>query len=413
MRRVDVLVAGGGPAGAASALGLAGRGLSVLWAVGSAHRRHPPAESLAPAGVRELERLGLDLRDVGQPCPGTRIVWGAPMVRRHDFILDPRGDAWHIDRDRLAAQLAGRAEAAGAVRVAVDCRALPVPADAGWRMTLADGTRVASRFIVDATGRPASLARRMGVALLRDHRQIAVAAEFMPDGAPATEPGGLIEATPDGWWYTAPTPGGGLGAVFCCLPEREAIARLQSEAGFRRALRRAPRTRRALGRGAARLRAPPRLFDATTQRLTRFAGDGWRAVGDAAMAWDPLSSHGLTVALCSARDASATIVAEAVGDRRAVARYQATLERACAAFAEIRAWTYAAECRFEDEIYWRSAGLRRRVEAHRQGRVDSTKAGLPVTLKSYVAVSTERNTRELERNFKSGSGKAFASKRFW
>jgi predicted GIY-YIG superfamily endonuclease len=57
--------------------------------------------------------------------------------------------------------------------------------------------------------------------------------------------------------------------------------------------------------------------------------------------------------------------------------------------------------------------LRRRIESHQRGRVNSTRACLPVTLKSYVAVSTERNARELERYFKSGSGKAFASKRLW
>ncbi len=57
--------------------------------------------------------------------------------------------------------------------------------------------------------------------------------------------------------------------------------------------------------------------------------------------------------------------------------------------------------------------LRRRVETHRRGRVDSTKSHLPIVLKAHVAVSTERNARELERYFKSGSGKAFASKRFW
>jgi hypothetical protein len=45
--------------------------------------------------------------------------------------------------------------------------------------------------------------------------------------------------------------------------------------------------------------------------------------------------------------------------------------------------------------------------------VVSTKAHLPVELKAYVAVSTERNARELERYFKSGSGKAIAKKRFW
>jgi putative endonuclease len=57
--------------------------------------------------------------------------------------------------------------------------------------------------------------------------------------------------------------------------------------------------------------------------------------------------------------------------------------------------------------------LRRRIESHRSGHVASTKAYLPVTLKAYVAVETEANARQLERYFKSGSGKAFAGKRFW
>ncbi len=57
--------------------------------------------------------------------------------------------------------------------------------------------------------------------------------------------------------------------------------------------------------------------------------------------------------------------------------------------------------------------LRRRVDSHRQGRVDSTQFYLPIALKSYIAVLTEKNARALERYFKSGSGKAFAKKRFW
>ncbi len=56
---------------------------------------------------------------------------------------------------------------------------------------------------------------------------------------------------------------------------------------------------------------------------------------------------------------------------------------------------------------------RRRVESHQRGYVNSTKAYLPTALKSYVAVPTERKAREPEQYFKSGSGKAFANKRFW
>jgi predicted GIY-YIG superfamily endonuclease len=57
--------------------------------------------------------------------------------------------------------------------------------------------------------------------------------------------------------------------------------------------------------------------------------------------------------------------------------------------------------------------LRRRFEAHRSGYVTSTKAYPPATLKAYIAVETEANARQLERYFKTGSGKAFAGKRFW
>ena len=56
--------------------------------------------------------------------------------------------------------------------------------------------------------------------------------------------------------------------------------------------------------------------------------------------------------------------------------------------------------------------LRRRVKSHQDGHVPSTQSYLPVALRSYVAVGTEGQARALERYFKSGSGKAFAKKRF-
>lgn len=64
------------------------------------------------------------------------------------------------------------------------------------------------------------------------------------------------------------------------------------------------------------------------------------------------------------------------------------------------------------DIYVGSTGdLRTRLAMHETGRVTSTKALRPVILKSYVAVKTADHARELERYFKSGSGKAVAVKR--
>ena len=65
------------------------------------------------------------------------------------------------------------------------------------------------------------------------------------------------------------------------------------------------------------------------------------------------------------------------------------------------------------DIYVGSTGdLRERVHIHQSGGVQSTKAYRPVSLSAYVAVKTESIARQLERYFKSGSGKAIAMKRF-
>jgi putative endonuclease len=50
--------------------------------------------------------------------------------------------------------------------------------------------------------------------------------------------------------------------------------------------------------------------------------------------------------------------------------------------------------------------------SHQQGDVASTCKYQPAILRSYVAVADEATARNLERYFKSGSGKAFAEKRF-
>jgi putative endonuclease len=56
--------------------------------------------------------------------------------------------------------------------------------------------------------------------------------------------------------------------------------------------------------------------------------------------------------------------------------------------------------------------LRRRFDSHQAGAVSSTSKNLPAVLASYVAVLDEATAREPRTNFKSGSGKAFAKKRF-
>ena len=75
-------------------------------------------------------------------------------------------------------------------------------------------------------------------------------------------------------------------------------------------------------------------------------------------------------------------------------------------------YVYFIELRNGDLYVGSTNDLRRRIDSHQTGHVVSTSKHLPAVLKAYVAVNDEVTTRSLERYFKSGSGKAFAKKRF-
>ena len=56
--------------------------------------------------------------------------------------------------------------------------------------------------------------------------------------------------------------------------------------------------------------------------------------------------------------------------------------------------------------------LQRRLNEHNSGLVQSTKSYRPLKIAAYIAVESERHARELEKYFKTGSGKAILKKRF-
>jgi predicted GIY-YIG superfamily endonuclease len=60
-----------------------------------------------------------------------------------------------------------------------------------------------------------------------------------------------------------------------------------------------------------------------------------------------------------------------------------------------------------------TSDLRRRVAEHNSGKSSHTSKFMPWRLVTYVAFSDERKAGEFELYLKSGSGHAFANKRFW
>ena len=66
----------------------------------------------------------------------------------------------------------------------------------------------------------------------------------------------------------------------------------------------------------------------------------------------------------------------------------------------------------KDFYYGYTEDLRKRLEKHQSGEVPSTKPYLPWKLVWYGAFENKKLAKDFEKYLKTGSGKAFAYKRF-
>ena len=163
MEHRDIIVIGGGPAGAATAIRAARAGVSVtVFEKGERGRDKVCGDGLTPRAVTALHDLGVDLDDAHR-IDGLRMIAG--KTRRELPWPDsgrfaPNGAVW--PRRRLDERLITLAEDAGA-EVVFGTEALPTIDDDGRVSGVeAAGTRWAADLVVIATGAPGAVARMLG-----------------------------------------------------------------------------------------------------------------------------------------------------------------------------------------------------------------------------------------------------------
>lgn len=360
--RVDVLILGGGPAGLATAITLARLEQQVLLLARPDSGKDKVGESLAPTAVPILQQLGVWTRFMAgghQPCYGNKSAWGSATLRHYDFINDPNGHAWRLNRPLFERQLAEQATAVGVQQSAAFTIEVVTRIDDAWQLTLRSidhqhhqRLMLRAAFVVDASGRHSWFARRQGAGRWFTDQQVALVAFLVPAGAPQVETTTLIEAVAAGWWYSARLPDGRLVTMLMTDPDLHDAHRMTTTEGWQQLLAHTTHTATRVTQGGYQLADPPRLVAAASGRLDHLWGDGWLAVGDAAMTYDPLAAHGLTLALASGRDAALAVTAHLRGTVDALAAYEWRLTTAYEAYAERRHHYYCAEQRWPAAPYW-------------------------------------------------------------
>jgi flavin-dependent dehydrogenase len=368
-----VVIAGGGPAGAVAALVLARRGVRVTVLEARAAPALKVGETLPPSLAPLLSHLGLAaaLEEDGHlRSQGNRSLWGSARPDESPFLANPYGEGWHVDRRRFETRLARAAREAGAdwrTGCRLDrCEA----AGPGWRLEVSGASpgsateTLTADFVADATGRPARLARRLGTRRVRYDRLVGLSG-LLTSPAPALDTYTLVEATPEGWWYSALLAAGRLAAAFLTdgdLLDRALLQASRDPSGWWSRLADTTATRERVEANGYRLAdgAALRVLPAETSRLDSIAGERWLALGDAAAAYDPLSSHGVASAMGSGYYAGHAMADLLAGREEAGPAYLDILQRACGDCLDLQREHYARERRWPDAPFWR----RRHAESY-------------------------------------------------
>lgn len=342
----DVLIVGGGPGGSTAATHLARAGLRVACFERERFPRFHVGESLLPANLPLLDRLGV--HDAIKKA-GFQVKYGAAFAdeqegNAHTFSF-PQGKPWppygyQVIRSEFDAILLRHAAAEGACVVegttVVAAAFSPEGVTIRVRQDGGPDRTVTGAFLVDASGRDAFLA---GVLARRERLpnlgKVALYAHFAgAERFAGLEEGHIrIYVFEEGWFWWIPLAGDRT-SVGCVLHART----VRGHGGSLEALLEAMIARcrhAAAGLAGARRVSPVYRSANFSYRVRPVVGDRHLSLGDAVAFVDPIFSAGVFIAMQSA-ELAARAIAGAFRDRdfsaRRLARYARHYRRGVAPF---------------------------------------------------------------------------------
>lgn len=357
MREAEVLIVGAGPAGAAAAINLAPLRRVVLverqTEIGSRI-----GESLLPAARRLLADMGLlesFLAEEHAPWYGNRAVWGGSELQEADFLRDPDGHGWHLDRARFERWLREAAKIRGAELLS------PATVDQlehdgrRWRVGLKTATGslvLTADLLIDAGGRAVPIARRLGGRAQASDRLVCawVYGHDKHDGGRGLT---YVEAVENGWWYTAPLPKGRRVLAFHSDADLLPAQTLRERNGLMRHADAVWELAALLATVGFVSDSETRITAAHSALLEPVGSENWLAVGDAAISFDPLSSQGLLNALFTGLAAAEAVDSRLRGNMLAIEEYAQTIRGVSEAYRQHLALNYAAEIRWPEALFWK------------------------------------------------------------
>lgn len=307
----DVLVIGGGPAGATTSARLAEKGRRVVMLEKDHHPRFHIGESLLPLSMPLLEKLGVleTVREtVGVLKPGVDFYSDWHHNFHQAYYFDTAWDknfphAYEVRRSEFDKLLFNNAGGKGA-EVHEGVRVKAVEFRPGQttivRARDEDGNEFVreARFVVDASGRDTFLSARLG--LKRKNRKHASSAIYGHYRGVPRQPGEdegniCVYWFEHGWFWLIPLRDGIMSVGAVCFPEYLKARDCAPEEFLLKTLSLSPSLAERMK--DAELEGTVRATGNFTYLSSTASGEGYLLVGDAFAFLDPVFSSGVHLAL--------------------------------------------------------------------------------------------------------------------
>ena len=356
----DVVIVGGGVAGCCTALSLLQLDDQITILIidrkgneqlGTSIR---VGETLPPQASARLQELNLWKRFQRinfHRSYGTAAVWGSDEIYHNEFIASPYGYGWHVDRqvfDKMMIDAVLDKDIEYIFNASVTDLSIT---NSVWTIDLKKGGSnysVSSKFVVDATGKKASIATRFGSNKIKSDHLIGIIRAYTAENNQLAGSGAVVEAVPEGWWYSSRL---NEGTTVTCLMTDADISKtkkLLDEIEFQKSLESTNYTFQRVGKPISELK----IKAAHTQILDNIVGDGWLAVGDSASSFDPLSALGVFKAMNLSKIASFAIKDYLMTNPLGLKRYEKVVKQNFQSYLDKKNEYYCEEKRFKGFPFW-------------------------------------------------------------
>ena len=352
----QVIIIGGGPSGIATSLILTSRGISNCVIEADIEPARKFGEAIPPNAKPLLKKMGI-MHLIDDPKHlvyyGNKSCWGSNVLEHKEFLKEIYGHGYLLNRLHFEKQLRQYLkDNSGSLFEGFKLKKV-LNTNNGIEASIKNGnkiTKLNAAYIVDATGRKASVCKQLGVVKENIDSQFSIS--FKARLHKPIEHQISIEATENGWWYIAPQYNNELTIMFFTLyellPKKKQLAvfikkELETSLHISKIIKTANLDFENI-----------KVIPSGTSRLDIPYGDNWIAVGDAAFSYDPISSYGITSALAAGFYAGHALASKLSNEDDAMSTYRYVVENAFQAYTEKLSNHYAVEDRWKNSVYWKN-----------------------------------------------------------